>query len=33
MASSYYIIKKGLVGIYKNDKEIRLLKAGDTFGE
>ncbi|EAR85527.2 CGMP-dependent kinase 5-1 (macronuclear) [Tetrahymena thermophila SB210] len=33
MASSYYIIKKGKVAIYKDEKMIREMVAGETFGE
>lgn len=33
MASSYYIIKKGKVAIYKDDKLIREMVVGETFGE
>jgi hypothetical protein len=33
MASSYHIIKKGTVGIFKNGVEIRKMNAGDSFGE
>ncbi|KAL4488509.1 hypothetical protein ABPG72_013077 [Tetrahymena utriculariae] len=33
MASSYYIIKKGKVAIYKDDKMIREMGVGETFGE
>lgn len=32
-ASSYYIIKKGKVGIFKEDKMIREMIVGETFGE
>jgi cGMP-dependent protein kinase len=33
MASSYYIIKKGQVAIFKGDKELRKMGVGETFGE
>lgn len=32
-ASSFYIIKTGSVSIMKDGKEVRQLKAGDSFGE
>ena len=33
MASSYYIIKKGKVGIYVGGKEVRTMGPEDSFGE
>lgn len=33
MASSYFIIKYGVVSITKGGKEIRKMSAGDSFGE
>ena len=33
MASSYYIIKKGKVAIFKGEKELRQMVEGETFGE
>jgi len=33
MASSYYIIKKGKVGIYVGEKEVRTMGPEDSFGE
>ena len=33
MASSYFIIKYGVISITKSGKEIRKMSAGDSFGE
>jgi len=33
MASSYFIIKYGVISITKGGKEIRKMSAGDSFGE
>ncbi len=33
MASSYFIIKSGLISITKGGKELRKMSAGDSFGE
>lgn len=33
LASSYYIIKKGKVGIYKGENLLREMAVGETFGE
>ena len=32
-ASSYYIIKEGVVKILKGTQEIRKMQKGDSFGE
>jgi cAMP-binding proteins - catabolite gene activator and regulatory subunit of cAMP-dependent protein kinases len=32
-ASSYFIVEKGTLDVYINDKLVRTLKSGDGFGE
>jgi cGMP-dependent protein kinase len=33
MANSFFIIKKGNVSAFKDNKELRKMAAGDSFGE